>query len=178
LPWFGVATPQSAFTLSKEIAMRHHTLFVPLMLASGLLAWQPTLAVDAHHPDQKPGTSAPSADQTIQKMQANTRKMQAQLEKLAQSKDPDERQRLMQEHMRTMQENMMMGKSLAGMGCPMMSGGVGMGMMGAGGMGMMGGAGPEAMMDRMQMMEKRMDMMQMMLEQMSRGQPASMPPAR
>jgi hypothetical protein len=151
------------------------------MLASGLLALPPALAVDAHHPDQKTGTAAPAADQTIRNMQANTRKMQAQLEKIAQSKDPGERQMLMQEHMKTMQENVTMGKSMMGMDCPMMSGGMGMGgmgMMGGGGMGMMGGMGPDAMTERMQMMEKRMDMMQMMMEQMSKGQPAPMPAAK
>jgi hypothetical protein len=154
--------------------MKRYNLSAPLLLASGLLFLQPALAVDAHHPDQKAGTAAaPSAEQTIQKMQANTRKMQTQLEKMAQSKDPKARQMLMQDHMKTMQENMMMAKGMTGMDCPMMGGGMGMGMMGGGGMGMMGGKGPDATMDRMQMMEKRMDMMQMMMEQMSKGQPAS-----
>jgi hypothetical protein len=149
------------------------------MLASTFLAWQPALAVDAHHPDQKAGTAAPAAEQTIQKMQANTRKMQTQLEKVAQSKDPMERQTLMQEHMKTMQENMMMAKGMMGADCP--SGGMGMGgmgMMGGGGMGMMGGKDLDLTMDRMRMMEKRMDMMQMMMEQMSKGQPASLPAAK
>jgi hypothetical protein len=158
--------------------MSRRNLLFPLMLTSGLLAWQPALAVDAHHPDQKAGAAAPTADQTIQKMQANTRKMQTQLEKMAKSKDPQERQKMMQEHMKTMQENMMMGKSMTGMDCPMMSGGMGMGMMGGGGMGMMDGKGPDAMKDRMQMMEKRMDMMQMMMEQMSKEKPDSMPAAK
>jgi hypothetical protein len=33
--------------------------------------------------------------------------------------------------------------------------------------------GPDAMMNRMQMLEKRMDMMQMMMERMAKGQPAA-----
>jgi hypothetical protein len=53
-----------------------------------------------------------------------------------------------------------------GMDCPMHKGGMGMG-----GMGMMG-AEHEAMMSRMQQMEKRMDMMQMMMEQMMKSQAA------
>lgn len=134
--------------------MKRQPLLATLMLAAGSLLLQPAFAEDAHHPDQKAGAAAPAADQTIQKIQANTRKMQAQLEKMARSKDPKERQQLMQEDM------------AGGMDCPMMPGGMGgMGMMGQGGM------GPDAMTNRMQMMEKRMDMMQMMLEQMTK-QPA------
>ena len=141
--------------------MKRHTLFSTLIISA--LAMQPVLADEAHHPDQKTGATAPAADQTIQKMQANTKRMQSQLEQMTKSKDPKQRQKLMQEHMQTMQENMMAGKSMMGgkMDCPMMKDG--MGMMGQGGM------GPEAMMERMQKMEKRMDMM----EQMPKGQPAS-----
>ena len=133
--------------------MKRHTLFVSLMLSA--LAMQPVLADEAHHPDKKtgaPAAAAPAADQAIQKMQANTKRMQGQLEQIAKSKDPKQRQKLMQEHMQTMQENMMAGKSMMGgkMDCPMMKDG----MMGQGGM------GPEAMMERMQKMEKRMDMME------------------
>ncbi|MBW8457453.1 MAG: hypothetical protein K0M58_03275 [Thiobacillus sp.] len=143
--------------------MKHHTLFATLMLSA--LAMQPVLAVDAHHPDQKVGSAAPAADQTIQKMQANTKRMQSQLEQMARSKDPAQRQKLMQEHMQTMQENMMAGKSMTGgmMDCPMMKDG----MMG-GGMGMMGGmgasGGDDMMAKRLEMMEKRIDMMQMMMQ--------------
>lgn len=152
--------------------MKRHALFATLMLSA--LAMQPVLADDAHHPDQKAGAVAPAAEQTIQKMQANTKRMQSQLEQMAKSKDPAQRQKLLQEHMQTMQENMMAGKSMMGgmMDCPMMKdgmmgGGMGMGMMGGkGGMmgqGMQGGmAGQDDMMTkRMDMMEKRMDMMQM-----------------
>jgi hypothetical protein len=46
-------------------------------------------------------------------------------------------------------------------------------------MGMMGGgeagASPDAMMNRMNMMEKRMDMMQMMMEQMTKPQSQPVP---
>ena len=154
--------------------MKHQALLATLILTSGSLLLQPAFADEAHHPDQKAGqkaaTAAPVADQTLSKMQANTKKMQTQLEQVAKSKDPKARQQLMQEHMKTMQESMAMGKGMAGgMACPMMSGGMegGMGMMGGG----QGGMGPEAMMSRMQMMEKRMDVMQTMMEQMSK-QPA------
>ena len=162
--------------------MKRHALFATLMLSA--LAMQPVLADDAHHPDQK-AAAAPAADQTIQKMQANTKRMQSQLEQMAKSKDPAQRQKLLQEHMRTMQENMMAGKSMMGgtMDCPMMKDGMmggGMGMMGGkGGMmgqGMQGGAaGQDDMMaKRMEMMEKRMDMMQMMI-QSNMGKPQGGP---
>jgi hypothetical protein len=151
--------------------MKRHALLATLMLSA--LAMQPVLAVDAHHPDQKAGAAVPAADQTIQKMQANTKRMQSQLEQMAKSKDPAQRRKLMQEHLQTMQENTMAGKSMMGgmMDCPMMKDG----MMG-GGMGMMGGKGgmtgqatgmagqDDMMAKRMEMMEKRMDMMQMMIE--------------
>ncbi|MEW6590286.1 MAG: hypothetical protein AB1418_04545 [Pseudomonadota bacterium] len=147
--------------------MKRHALFATLMLSA--LAMQPVLADESHHPDQKAGAAAPIADQTIQKMQANTKRMQSQLEQMARSKDPAQRQKLMQEHMQTMQENMMAGKSTTGggmMDCPMMKGGMmggGMGVMGGkGGMGMAGG--DDMMAKRMEMMEKRMDMMQMMMQ--------------
>lgn len=131
--------------------MKRHALLSILMLST--LAMQPVLADDAHHPDQKTGAAAPAADQTIQKMQANTKLMQSQLEQMAKSKDPKQRQKLMQEHMQTMQENMMAGKSMMGgmTGCPMMKDG----MMGHG----MSGS-DDMMTKRMDMMEKRMDMMQ------------------
>ncbi len=141
--------------------MKRHTLLTALMLS--VLAMQPALAEEAHHPDQKATVAAPAADQTIQKMQANTKRMQSQLERMAKSKDPKQRQQLMQEHMQTMQENMMAGRNMMGgmMDCPMMKDG----MMGGQG-GMMGQGGGMAyqndmMSKRMEMMEKRMDMMQM-----------------
>jgi len=109
--------------------MKRHALFATLMLSA--LVMQPVLADDTHHPDQKAGAAAPSADQTIQKMQSNAKRMQSQLEQMAKSKDPAQRQRQMQEHMQTMQENMMAGKSMAGAGggmgmmdCPMMKDGM------------------------------------------------------
>ncbi|MDT3706253.1 MAG: hypothetical protein ROZ09_05460 [Thiobacillus sp.] len=147
--------------------MKRHALFAALMVS--VLSMQPVLAVDAHHPDQKAGVAAPTADQTIQKMQANTKRMQSQLEQMAKSKDPVQRQKLLQEHMQTMQENMMAGKSMMGgmMDCPMMKDG----MMG-GGMGTPGG--DDMMAKRMEMMEKRMDMMQMMI-QTNMGKPQGDP---
>ena len=157
--------------------MKRHTLFAALLLSA--LAMQPVLAVDAHHPDQqKTGAAAPTAEQTIQKMQANTKRMQSQLEQMAKSKDPKQRQKLMQEYMQTTRENMMAGRGMMGdmMGCPMMEDG----MMGGGmGMGMMGGKGGMAGQDNM-MMEKRMDMMEKRMDmmQMNTGKPQSSPPAK
>jgi hypothetical protein len=148
--------------------MKHHTILAAMMLASGALVLQPALADDAHHPDQKAGAAAPAADQTIQKMQANTKKMEDQLEKMAKSKDPKERQQLLQQHMQTMMQNAAMAKGMMGMDCPMMSGGMGMGMMG-------GGGPQDPMTNRMEMMEKRMDMMQTMMEQLSKEQQPAMP---
>jgi hypothetical protein len=104
---------------------RTTALIATLMLTA--TAMQPVLAEDAHHPDQKTGAAAASADQTIQKMQSNTRRMQSQLEQMARSKDPLQRQKLLQVHMQTMQENMMAGKGMMGggmMDCPMMKGGM------------------------------------------------------
>jgi hypothetical protein len=150
--------------------MKRHALFATLMLSA--LAMQPVLAVDAHHPDQKAGAAAPTADQTIQKMQTNTKRMQSQLEQMAKSKDPIQRQKLMQEHMQTMQENMMAGKSMMGgmMDCPMMKDGM---MGGKGGMMDMSG-GDDMMAKRLEMMEKRMDMMQMMMQK-NMGKPQGGP---
>lgn len=128
------------------------------------------IADDAHHPDQATSptaaTAPASADRAVQTMKENSRKMQAQLDKIAKTKDPKERQKLLHEHMQTMRANMMLGKGMMTgmMGCPMMEGD--MGMMGGGMMG--SGPGSDAMMQRMNQMEKRMDMMQMMMEQMSK----------
>ena len=66
--------------------MKRHTLIASLMLST--LVMQPVLADESHHPDQKAGAAAPIADQTIQKMQANTQRMQSQLQQMAKSKDP------------------------------------------------------------------------------------------
>jgi hypothetical protein len=147
--------------------MKLSILLTTLMITSSL-AIQPVLANEAHHPDQKAGVGKPTADQTIQRMQANTKRMQAQLEQMAKSNDSNQRQKLMQEHIQTMQENMMTGKSMIGgmADCPMMKDGMmggGMGMMGGG---MQGGvtAQGDMMAKRMEMMEKRMDMMQMMMQ--------------
>jgi hypothetical protein len=159
--------------------MKRHTLFAALLLST--LVIQPVLAVDAHHPDQKAGAAAPAAEQTIEKMQANTKLMQGQLEQIAKSKDPKQRQKLMQEYMQTTRENMMAGRSMMGdmMGCPMMEDGMMGGGMG-GGMGMMGGKGGMAGQDNMMMMEKRMDMMEKRMDmmQMNMGKPQSSPPAK
>jgi hypothetical protein len=139
------------------------------MILASWNAW----AVDEHHPDRAQPAKAPAAEagKTVQKMQENVKKMQGQLDRIAKTKDEMARQKLLQEHMQTMRENMIASMGMMGgmMDCPMMSGG--MGMMGEGGM------APDAMMNHMQMMEKRMDMMQMMMEQMNSRQLAQ-PPVR
>ena len=147
---------------------RTTALIATLMLTA--MAMQPVRGEEAPRPDQSAAAAAPSADQTIQKMQANTRRMQNQLEQMAKTKDPAQRQKLLQEHMQTMQENMLAGRGMMGGGmtdCPMMQGG----MMGPG----MSGS-DDMMARRMEMMEKRMDMMQMMMQRnmgMPPGAPAS-----
>lgn len=136
-----------------------------------LASWS-ARAVDEHHPDQVQPAKASAAESVkpVQKMQENLKKMQGQLDRIARTKDEKARQKLLQEHMQTMRENMMASMGMMGgmMDCPMMSGS---------GMGMMGGSGmaPDAMMNHMQMMEKRMDMMQMMMEQMNSRQLAQPP---
>lgn len=131
--------------------------------AAAMVLALPAHAVDEHHPEGQSAAPAQAPAKTVQQMQDNAKKMESQLDRLAKAKTPEERQKLLAEHMQTMRENMMLGQQM-GMGdagCPMM------GMMGRGGMMMgSGGAGmdPEAMMNRMQHMEKRMDMMQMMME--------------
>ena len=126
-------------------------------------------AVDEHHPEQQnqTPTKPAGADKAIQKLEANTKSMQTLLGRIHNAKDQKERQKLMMEYMQTMHENMMLGRSMMHgmMDCTMMKGG----MMGE------GGASPDAMMDRMNRMEKRMDMMQMMMEQMTKSQT---PPAK
>ena len=140
-------------------------------MVAGLLMGAPVVyADDAHHPDQQGQTSNTQAsaegNSAMQKMQENMKKMRAQLDKIQKTKDPELRQKLMMEHMQTMHDNMMMGTCSMKEGemrGPMMHG-----MMDEGEAGM----SPDAMMDRMNRMEKRMDMMQMMMEQMSKSQPA------
>ena len=148
-------------------------------VVAGLLIGAPVVyADDAHHPDQQGQTSKVTApvsadgDKAAQKMQENVKKMQAQLDKIQKTKDPKARQKLMMAHMQTMRESMMLGESMMPgmMDCSMMKGGMMKGaMMGEG----EAGASPDAMMERMNGMEKRMDMMQMMMEQMTKSQ--SMP---
>jgi len=154
-------------------------------LAAALMLAAPAWAVDEHHPEQQAGAAAQSPEKAVERMQENATKMQVQLDRIAKAGTPEERQKLLMEHMQTMRENMMLGQQVAmgsGMNCPMMGmmgGGMG-GMMGGGmmGGGMMGpgGAGPDpqAMMNRMQQMERRMDMMQMMMERQmgAPGKPA------
>ncbi len=146
-------------------------------MVAGLLMGAPVVyADDAHHPDQQGQTGkAPASAESnsaMQKMQENMKKMRAQLDKIQKTKDPELRQKLMMEHMQTMHDNMMMGRQMMMGTCSMKEGEMRVPMM----HGMMdegeAGMSPDAMMDRMNRMEKRMDMMQMMMEQMSKSQPA------
>jgi hypothetical protein len=146
-------------------------------MVAGLLMGAPVVyADDAHHPDQQGQTSKTPAsaegNSAMQKMQENMKKMRAQLDKIQKTKDPELRQKLMMEYMQTMHDNMMMGRQMMMGACSMKEGEMRVPMM----HGMMdegeAGMSPDAMMDRMNRMEKRMDMMQMMMEQMSKSQPA------
>lgn len=151
-----------------------NSMLVVVMTAL-MLAGPIALAVEEHHPNQKPTATTPAApkdvEKAVQQMGDNVSTMRAQMDKILKTKDPAERQKLVQEHMQTLRASM---ATAAGA----MGGGPGGGMMGPGMMGggkmdcpmmeqMMGGdmMGGQ-MMQRMQQMEKRMDMMQMMLEQM------------
>ncbi len=138
--------------------------FAITIIAASLALGRPAFAEDAHHPEKTPSTVAKPAA-PVKQMQDNVKKMQSQLDRIAKTTDESERQRLVAEHMQTMHENMQAAKGMmsGGMGCPIMKGGMDMGMM-------QKGAGPdgEPMMQRMQQMEKRMDMMQMMMEQMGK----------
>ena len=133
-------------------------------IAASLAFANPAFAVDAHHPEKTTSTTAKPAA-PMKDMQDNVKKMQAQLERIGKTTDDAERQKLIAEHMQTMHENMQAAKGMmgGGMACPMMKGGMDMGMMQKG-----GGSDAEPMMQRMQQMEKRMDMMQMMMEQMGK----------
>ena len=145
-------------------------LLISSMVVMLFIGASEAYADDAHHSDQQSGTGkiagSASADgeKVTQEMQENEKKMQARLDKIRKTKDPEERQRLMMEYMQTMHENMMLGRSMMHgmMDCSMMKGG----MMGEG----EAGASPDAMMGRMNMMEKRIDMMQMMMKQMTKSQ--------
>lgn len=154
--------------------MKNPTLVV--VMTALILTGPAALAVEEHHPDQKPAATAPPArdtEQALQQMKQNADKLRAQMDKILKAKDPAERQKLMQEHMQTLRASMATAAGAMG-GGP--GGGMGMGMTGGGMMdcpmmsGMMGGMGGgmmnEAMMGRMNQMEKRLDMMQMMIEQM------------
>ena len=131
-------------------------------IAASLAFANPAFAVDAHHPE-KSQSAATKPAAPVKEMQDNVKKMHSQLERIGKTTDDVERQKLIAEHMQTMHENMQAAKGMmsGGMACPMMKGGMDMGMMQKG-----GGSDAEPMMQRMQSMEKRMDMMQMMMEQM------------
>lgn len=116
-----------------------------------------------------PGMTSPPAamSERMAKMDAHMKAMREMHEKMARARTPEERNALMAEHQKLMQEGMAL---MGGMGPG--------GMMGRGGMGMgpMGGS-PQAMAERMQMMEKHMEMMQSMMQMMMDrvGPPAARP---
>ena len=138
--------------------------FVMTAIAALLAFANPVFAVDARHPE-KAQSAANKAVAPMKQMQDNVKKMHSQLDRIGKTTDDAERQKLIAEHMQTMHENMQAAKGMmgGGMACPMMKGGMDMGMMKKD-----GGSDPESMMQRMQGMEKRMDMMQMMMEQMGK----------
>lgn len=141
--------------------MKYASLAATGLLATVLALPATVLADDAHHPDQAGAPAAAQAkapEQTVKKMQGNVKKMQGQLDRLGKARNEAEFQKLLAEHMKTMHENLVMAEGMAGMDCAMM-GQQGMhGMHGMMGEGMAGQH--EAMMQRMQQMEKRMDMME------------------
>jgi len=139
--------------------------FATTIIAASLAFSAPAYADDAHHVDTAQGAAVKSVE-PVKQMQHNVKKMQSQLSRIGKTKDDAERQKQMAEHMQTMHENMMLAKGMMGdgMGCPMMKGGMDMGMMQKG-----EASDAEPMMQRMQQMEKRMDMMQMMMEQMGKN---------
>ena len=153
-------------------------LLISSMIAALFMGASGGYADDAHHPDQQGRAgkvtvpASAESDSIMKKMQENMKKMRAQLDKIQKTKDPELRQKLMMEHMQTMHENMMMGRQMMMDTCSMKDGE----MMGPMMHGMMdegeAGRSPDAMMDRMNKMEKRMDMMQMMMEQMAKPQSA------
>ena len=148
--------------------MNAKTKLAILALSLGLSA--PVFADDAHHPEKAPGAKpaeatapAPKPSTDAKDLEANAAKLQAQAKRIAKAKPGPERDKLVAEHMHSLREGMGMAKGMmSGMkmeGCPMMESM-------PGGMGMMGhgGEGQEAMMSRMQQLEKRMDMMEQMLK--------------
>jgi hypothetical protein len=153
----------------NKIAMA--TLAVTLAFAT------PAFADDAHHPENAAAVSSAPAKsesnisaQTLKRLQENVRQMPSQIDRIANAKTDEERQKAMLEHMQSMQQNMAMMRSMQSgmMACPMMEGGMGMGM------GMMGeaqsGTQSVASAERMQQMENRLNRMQTMIEKMASRQ--------
>lgn len=147
--------------------MKCGSLLLSGLMAAGLATSSMAIADDAHHPGKANPPAAAQAkpaapEQTVKKMQANVKKLQTQLGRLGKAKDEAEFQKLLAEHMQTMHENMALAEGMAGMDCGMMGTPDMHGMMGQGHdmHGMMGGnmAGDhDAMMQRMQQMERRME---------------------
>lgn len=147
-------------------------------------AHHPAGAATPAAPQAAPATArakAPVPEQTVKKMQTNAKLMLGQLNRLEKAKTESEFQSILAEHRQTMRENMMLLRGMAGgdmaamqggpgmgdQGMPCMAGGQGMMMHGGpggmqGGQGMMGGMGAmhDAMMQRMEQMEKRLDVLE------------------
>jgi hypothetical protein len=145
------------------------TLAVTLAFAT------PAFADDAHHPENaaavRTAPAKPENDisaQTLKRLQENVRQMPSQIDRIANAKTDEERQKAMLEHMQSMQQNMAMMRSMqtSMMACPMMEGGMGMGMMGEA----QSGTQSVASAERMQQMENRLNRMQTMIEKMASRQ--------
>jgi hypothetical protein len=145
------------------------TLAVTLAFAT------PAFADDAHRPENAAAVRTVPAKsennisaQTLKRLQENVRQMPSQIDRIANAKTDEERQKAMFEHMQIMQQNMAMMRSMqtSMMACPMMEGGMGMGMMGEAQFGTQSVASAE----RMRQMENRLNRMQTMIEKMASGQ--------
>lgn len=156
---------------------------IMIITATSLMLVLTAYADDVHHPEKNVEAAATKAPahpdhEAVKMMQNNMKKMQAQLERIGKAKSDEERQKLLADHMLTMRENMMAAKGMMGddMRCSTMMGKSGMSMHG----GIMSGQDDEApkheaIMMRLEQMEKRMDMMQMMMEQMNKSPSMPMP---
>lgn len=143
-----------------------------------VLAAEPPVPQDPHHPDDqktdvKPEVSATNSD-AMQKADLQMTAMMDIHTRLMNAKTPEERNALMAEQMKVMQDGMAMmtnmSKDAKGMMSGMMSGMM-MGNQGKDGNAMMSGI-QGGMMQHHQMMDKRIDMMQMMMQMMMDRLPA------
>lgn len=130
-------------------------------------------------------------DKQMAEAQKNMQKMHEQMAKINATQDPQERQKLMKTHWKTMQSTMPMMQGMMGsMGCPMMGGNMGNGMMMGDHMmngNMMGwhdmddyysNLTPEQQKQRQYMMDQYMGMQNMMMDNMMQHQNWMMQPTQ